>query len=116
MKNKTMSQKRSEIKFTVTLDENNLPEKITWEASDANQQSDCKAVMVSVWDPKEESTLRIDLYTKDFYVEEMKKFFHQSLHLMGDTFARATGEEKIVAELRDYCDHFAEKMGLIQPK
>lgn len=105
-------KKTSEIKFTITLDENNLPEKITWEASDAKVKSECKAILLSVWDAAENNTLRIDLYTKDFYVEEMKKFFHQSLHLMGDTFKRATGEEKIVEDLRDYCDHFAEKMGI----
>jgi gliding motility-associated protein GldC len=108
--------KKSEIKFTVTLDENNLPETITWEASDAGEKSECKAIMLSIWDAKEGNTLRIDLYTKDFYVEEMKKFFHQSLHLMGDTFKRATGEDKMVEDLRAYCDHFAEKMGLAEPK
>ena len=111
-----MSKKTSEIKFTVTLDENNLPEKITWEASDANAQSDCKAIMVSIWDAKENNTLRVDLHTKDFYVEEMKKFFHQSIHLMGDTFKQATGETKIIEDLRDYCDHFAEKMGIAEFK
>ena len=108
--------KRSEIKFTVTLDENNLPEKIIWEASDANAQSECKAIMLSIWDAKEKGTMRVDLYTKDFYVEEMKQFFHQSLHLMGDTFKRATGEDAIVEDLRDYCNHFAEKMGISEVK
>jgi gliding motility-associated protein GldC len=108
--------KKSEIKFTVTLDENNLPEKITWEASDNNAQSECKAIMLSIWDAKEKGTMRVDLYTKDFYVEEMKQFFHQSLHLMGDTFKRATGEDKIVDDLRDYCSHFAEKMGISEVK
>src|ERR1051326_328515 len=107
-----MNMKTSEIKFTVTLDENNLPVNITWEASDANEKSDCKAIMLSVWDKKENNTLRVDLYTKDFYVEEMKQFFHQSLHLMGETFKRATGEDKIIEDLNDYCEHFAEKMGI----
>lgn len=108
--------KTSEIKFIVKLDENNLPIAIDWEASDANEKSICKAIMISLWDAKENNTLRIDLWTKDMMVDEMKRFFHQSLLSMSDTFKRATGEEKIVGDMRDFCQHFAEKMELIDGK
>lgn len=104
----------SEIKFTVKLDENNLPTAIEWEASDANEKSECKAIMIALWDKKENNTLRIDLWTKDMMIDEMKQFFHQNLLSAGDTFKRATGEETIVEDLKDYCAHFAEKMELIQ--
>jgi len=83
--------KKSEIKFTVTLDENNLPEKIDWSATDANEQSISKAVMIALWDAKENNTLRTDLWTKDMKVDAMKQFYHQSLLSMADTFERATG-------------------------
>jgi gliding motility-associated protein GldC len=106
----------AEIKFTVTLDENNLPEHIRWEASDGNQGGGCKAIMLAMWDDRELSTLRIDLWTKEMPVEEMKKFFHQNLVTMSDTFKRATGEEKIVGDMRDFCEYFAEKMELVDPK
>ena len=104
--------KTSEIKFTVTLDENNLPLAINWEASDANEKSSCKSTMITLWDAKESNTLRIDLWTKDMLVDEMKIFFHQTLLSMADTLKRATGEEKIAEDLKDFCAHFAEKMNL----
>ena len=106
--------KKSEIKFTVTLDENNLPEKIDWSATDANEKSVSKSVMIALWDAHENNTLRIDLWTKDMMVDEMKVFFHQALLSMADTLKRATGEDKIAEDLKDYCAHFAEKMNLLK--
>ena len=62
----------------------------------------------------EQNTLRIDLWTKDMSIDEMKRFFHQSLLSMADTFKKATGEDKIIDDLKDYCSHFADKMGLVE--
>ena len=108
--------KSSEIKFTVNLDENKLPVAINWETSDGSEQSACKSLMISMWDAHELNTLRIDLWTKDMSIDDMKKFFHQSLLSMADTFKKATGEDKITEDLKDYCAHFAEKMGLTPPQ
>ena len=108
--------KQSEIKFTVTLDENNLPEKIDWSADDANEKSTSKAVMIALWDAKENNTLRIDLWTKDFLVDEMKQFYHQCLLSMADTFERSTGETETAKEMRSFAQHFGEKMNLIEKK
>lgn len=104
--------KQSEIKFNITLDEHHIPEQLTWEASDANEKGSCEAVMMSMWDEKEQNTLRIDLWTKDMKVHEMKKFFHQSLLTMADTFERATSEEKVAQNMREFAKDFAEKLGL----
>src|SRR3954469_16150016 len=106
--------KTSEIKFTVKLDENNLPVTIDWEASDANEKSSCKSMMIALWDANEKNTMRIDLWTKDMLVDEMKIFFHQNLLSMADTLKRATGEDKVAEDLKDYCAHFAEKMNLLK--
>lgn len=108
--------KTSEINFTVTLDENNLPEKIDWKATDGNEESSSKSVMISLWDAKENNTLRIDLWTKDMMVDEMKQFYHQSLLSMADTFERATGEAQIAKEMRGFAQYFGEKLELITPK
>ena len=106
--------KTSEIKFTVSLDNNNLPEKIDWSASDANEQSTSKSIMITLWDAKENNTLRIDLWTKDMMVDEMKIFYHQCLLSMADTFERATGEVTMAKEMRGFAQHFGEKMNLIK--
>jgi gliding motility-associated protein GldC len=100
----------SEIRLSVQLDENNVPERIGWEAEDGGMKSASKAVLLSLWDEQEKNTLRIDLWTKEMTVEEMKAFFHQNILTMADTFERATGEGKMAAQMRDFAAYFAEHM------
>ena len=110
-----MSTITSEIKFLVELDENRVPEKLTWTAQDGGVQlEEAKAMLLSIWDGKAQETLRIDLWTKDMPVDEMKLFFHQTLVAMSDTFKRATDDEKMADTMRDFCDYFAEKLELIK--
>ena len=108
--------KQSEINFKITLDDNNLPEKIDWSATEGGEQSSSKAVMIALWDSKENNTLRIDLWTKDMMVDEMKQFYHQCLLSMADSFDRATGESATAKEMRGFAQHFGEKMELIIKK
>lgn len=103
----------SEIKFVVDLDENRVPEKLTWSAQEGGiNQEDAQAIMLNIWDGKAKESLRIDLWTKDMPVDEMKLFFHQTLVAMTDTFQRATGDEKMAATMKDFTDYFAEKLEL----
>jgi gliding motility-associated protein GldC len=103
----------SEIKFLVELDENRVPEKLTWTAQDGGVEAEeAKAMMLSIWDANAQETLRIDLWTKDMPVDEMKLFFHQTLVAMSDTFRRATDDEKMADTMKDFCDYFAEKLEL----
>ena len=104
---------KSEIKFIVELDENKVPEKLTWTAQDGGiELEEAKAMLLSIWDGKAKETLRIDLWTKDMPVDEMKIFFHQTLVAMSDTFERATQDDKMATTMRDFCDYFAEKLDL----
>ncbi|SHI78252.1 gliding motility protein GldC [Aquimarina spongiae] len=105
----------SEIKIDVELDENRIPEKLHWTAKDGGvENEETKAVLLSVWDSANQESLRIDLWTKDMPVDEMKVFFHQTLVSMSDTFFRATQDEKMAATMKDFCDYFAEKLELKQ--
>lgn len=110
--------KTSEINFKIQLDENHLPESMQWSAtdSDVNGIQDCKSLMISVWDPKEKSTLKIDLWTKDMLIDEMKIFMHQTLLSMANTLEKSIQEEKMAGDMRDFCEYFAEKMGLKEPE
>ena len=106
--------KKSEINIQVGLNANNLPIQMKWYASDGGVENDpASAFMLSIWDPKEKNTMKIDLWTKDMSIEEMKQFFHQTLLTMADTFEKATGEHLISEDLRDYCYHFATKMEIL---
>ena len=103
----------SKIELNVELDENRVPEKLNWSAQDGGvNNEEAKAIMLSVWDSKAQETLKIDLWTKDMPVDEMKQFFHQTLVTMSDTFLRATQDEKMTATMKDFCDYFAEKLEL----
>ncbi|MCH3880962.1 MULTISPECIES: gliding motility protein GldC [Tenacibaculum] len=105
----------SEIKFTVGLDENKVPEEISWNAQDGGvTDAETKAIMLSVWDSKAKDTLRMDLWTKDMPVDEMKQFFHQTLVSMAGTFERATDDQKMSATMRDFCEYFAEKLEIVK--
>ena len=103
----------SEIRLKVGLDENRVPEELTWSAEDGGvNNEEAKAMMLSVWDSKNKESLKIDLWTKDMPVDEMKIFFHQTLLAMSDTFMRATQDEKMTATMKDFCEYFAEKLEL----
>jgi gliding motility-associated protein GldC len=107
-----IKMKTAEIKLTIELDDQNVPESILWESTDAQNKEalPVKSLMLALWDQNYKNALRIDLWTKDMPVDEMKTFFYQTLMTMGDSFLRATGETNIVEDLRDYCAHFADKM------
>lgn len=103
----------SKIELNVELDENRVPERLNWSAQDGGvNNEEAKAIMLSVWDSNAQETLKIDLWTKDMPVDEMKQFFHQTLVTMSDTFMRATQDEKMTATMKDFCDYFAEKLEL----
>lgn len=103
----------SEITLKVGLDENRVPEELNWSAQDGGiENEEAKAMMLSVWDSKNQESLKIDLWTKDMPVDEMKVFFHQTLVTMADTFMKATQDEKMTATMKDFCDYFAEKLEL----
>lgn len=108
-----MSELTSEIMITVELDHNRVPDKMKWSARDGGIiDQPTKAMLLAVWDSQTQETLRVDLWTKDMPVDEMKIFFHQTLTAMADTFQRATGDEKMADTMRDFCDYFAEKLEL----
>ena len=108
--------KTSKITIEVTTNENNIPEAIKWSAEDGGIENlPAKAMILSLWDKAEGNAMRIDLWEKEMTVDEMKKFFHQTLLTMADSFERATGEKNISDDLKDYCHHFADKMGILPP-
>lgn len=103
----------SEIRVTVGLDENRVPESLQWSAEDGDiTNEEAKAMLLSIWDSKNKESLKIDLWTKDMPIDEMKTFFYQTLMTMADTFMKATQDEKMTATMKDFCAYFAEKLEL----
>lgn len=110
-----MANKTKDLSIKVELDDNNVPENIAWRATDAEDDSDtdCRAMILSLWDPDKKDTLRLDLWTKDMTVDEMKIFFHQTLVTMADSLERSINDERISGDMRDFCAYFAERMEIV---
>lgn len=108
--------KESDINFKVKLDENQVPETIEWKAEGSEKDSinTSKAIMLALWDEQENNTLRIDLWTKQMMVDEMKKFTCQNIITLADSFERSTGEKAIAEEIRDFGKSIAVKLGVLK--
>lgn len=104
----------SHINLRVVLDENKIPERLFWQADNAEVpgEKEMHAFFLSLWDPKENNSMRIDLWTKEMPVEQMFQFYYQNLVSMAETLKRATGEEEMARHMEDFADFFAEKMGI----
>ena len=109
-KQDTMQTKNINIK--VELDKEHIPSSIEWTADDLQgmDRASCRAMLLSLWDNRSKATLKLDLWTRDMTVDEMKIFFHQTLVSMADTLEQAINDDRISGDMRDFCDYFAEKM------
>ena len=106
--------KQSKINFEITLDEDNIPEKISWDATEKPDDgpSETNAINMSGGDPAQKNTRRIDLWTKEMTVNEMQIHFYQMLIKMADTFQRATNNSEAVEMIRKFSSDFAQKFRL----
>ena len=103
----------AEIKFKLQFDENQVPEKIEWQASDSDEGGSSKASMIALWDEKERNTLRIDLWTKEMDMDEMKIFTFQNVMTLADTYARATNDNVGAKKLQEMMMSWGEETGII---
>lgn len=108
--------KKSEIKFTVHLDDKKLPEKIEWEADDSDFEGkkECGSMMISLWDKEEKVTLGIDLWTKEMLIDDMNIHYHQVLNKLADTYERSTGNKEAGSMIRKFSNDFAEKLEIVK--
>lgn len=106
-------QKESTISFQIGLDENHVPEKIQWNASDTQEGGDCKAALITLWDAEKDSTLKVDLWTKEMSMDDMKTLVHQSVMLLADTLERATGETENANAMREFGKDLGIHLGVV---
>ncbi len=97
--------KRSEIKFTIELDQQNVPDKIFWDATDNPNEGleETKAITISLWDHFHNNTLKIDLWTKEMPIGDMKRFYLETIAGMADALRRATGDEDMSGQIDALC-------------
>ena len=103
--------KKSKITFDIELDDKNVPEKITWQATDnpsGERPSETNSISLSLWDNDQKNTLRIDLWTKDMTVDEMKRFYVDCIGGLAQSALSATGDEYMSTEMSNLCEKFVE--------
>lgn len=96
----------TQINFTIELDQNNIPDKILWDASDKPDAApvETKSISIALWDDTQKNTLRIDLWTKDMPVDQMKRFYIDCLGGLAQSILTSTGDEFMAAETHSLCD------------
>ena len=101
----------SSINIEVVLDADRVPEQISWNATDTTAESarKAKAMMLAFWDGAEKTAMRIDLWTKDMMVDEMADFFYQTFMTMAETYQRATQDQVLTSEMKQYAKDFYSK-------
>lgn len=103
--------KQSTINFKIDLDEKNTPERIIWDASDKpDELSETKSISLSLWDHQQKNTLRIDLWTKDMPVDDMKRFYIDCLGGLAQSALTATGDEYFSTEINQLCEKLVKHL------
>ncbi len=100
----------SNIHFDITLDDENIPEKILWSATDNPENdgpSETKAICISLWESERKRTMRLDLWTKDMPVEEMRKFYVDMIGGLSQSIFTATGDDFMSEEIKKLADRLA---------
>lgn len=110
--------RKTEIKIVVELDDKKMPEKIQWQADDADFDGlkESKTLMLSLWDKNDKVTLGVDLWTKDMLVDEMNQHYYQILLKLGDTYRRSTNNSDIAKMFDDFASDFAARIKLFNDK
>lgn len=108
--------KTSSIQIKISLDQDNIPASIQWQAEDdphRRRAQECKALLVSLFDRETKETLKIDLWTKDMQVMEMDRFFFQTLRALADTYYKATQNAELATDMQRFVQYFGEKTEII---
>ena len=108
----------STIKIDVELDKDKVPQKINWVASDSSIQNmqQAKAMMIAFWGGADKSALRVDLWTNEMMVDEMADFYYQAFLGMADSYSRATHDQELVNDIKNFAKEFQRKFKELQLK
>lgn len=63
------------VSIKVKLDKDKIPETLSWQGDAQSEWEQAKAMLLSLWDAKESTAMRLDLWVKDMPVDSMGDFF-----------------------------------------
>ena len=104
--------KESEIKLRVILDDENIPEKIYWNATEkeGDGEEEAKSISLNIWDHSSQNTLRIDLWNKEMPIDEMKRFYVDCLGGLAQSILNSTGDEFMSTAMNRLCDKLVKHL------
>ena len=106
----------SRITIDVTTDENQVPVAMEWTAEDGGVMNQpASAMALSMWNANEYAAMRMDLWTKDMSVEEMRSFMVQTMMTLADTYERSTSDKDHAKAIRGFTEELAKRIGVLEP-
>ena len=100
----------SNINIKVGLDEAKTPVHIELESTDGGEKkTECKGMLISLFDKEHRDTLKIDLWTNEMQVVEMDRFMYQTLRGLADTYFKATNNTPLGNDFMRFVQYFGEK-------
>lgn len=104
--------RNEEININITLDNQNICEKILWDATNTPEPgvSESKAMTLAFWDADNKGTAKIDLWTKEMEVHEMKRFVIETISGLADTVRTATSDERMALEMETFCQQMSQRL------
>ena len=104
----------STIDIRVRMDENKVPEDITWTAQDGGVQNrSAKAMALAMWDVAERTAMHMDLWTMEMSVEEMQHFVCHTMMTLATTFEKATSDKAHAEAIRKFTEELARRLNVI---
>ena len=105
---------KSRIVIDVTTDENQVPVSMEWTAEDGGiMNQPASAMTLSMWNAKDFAARRMDLWTKEMSVEEMRSFVIQTIMTLADTYERSTSDKDHANALRGFTEELAKRIGVV---
>ena len=103
------NQNKETLTVDVNMDENMIPESISWTSSQDNTKEEASAALLYFWNASKKETFNLDLWTKKMSIEEMNMMIFQSFMTVANTYERATSEDQLANAMRDFAEFFGEK-------
>lgn len=102
---------RKEINIELELDENNVPARMWWQSTDDvnPNKPEVKAMFLSMFDEETKDTLKLDLWTTAFQINEMDRFVYHTIRSLADSYFKATKNQDLANDMQRFAQYFGEK-------
>jgi gliding motility-associated protein GldC len=107
--------REKEVKIKLSLDDNDIPSKMWWSSTDDKKDSapEMKAMFLSMFDKDTKDTLKLDLWTKDFQMNEMDRFIYHTIRSLADSYLKATNNKDLANDMQRFAEYFGEKTEIL---